>query len=156
MGVNASRTKVQYDVEPKVLLRNIKDGAETPSGSSVWEAGVTLDELRKAYWHNNEIPAGTFQIAVNVTAVNLSTNVYDIVLQVDDVVGFNNNPVAVGSVRVTGPGTYYIDVDAQTIPLVDPDKDGTGKYLRVGVTESGTPSSPSITYGAWIAKDLGL
>lgn len=155
MGVMASRTKYLNDTASAVVLRNIADGAEAPSGSSVYETAISLNELRAAYWDNYEIPGGVIAVQINVTAVTLSTNVYTITLRVDDVVAMNNNPVVVATLAVSAVGTYELYVDADKIGLIDSDHSGLGKWLQVGVTESGTPASPSITYGAVIVKDLG-
>lgn len=154
MGVNASRVKYLIDAAASVKLRDVADGAETPSGSSVWEAAVSLNELRDAFWDNKEIPNGVFVVEINVTALTLSTNSYKIGLRVDDVAAQNNNPVVIQEIPIPKVGVYHMMVDSKDIPNFDADNDGTGKWLAIGVTEDGTPSSPSITYGAFIAKKL--
>lgn len=154
MGVNASRVKYLIDAAAAVTLRDIADGAETPSGSSVWETAKSLNELRTAFWDNKEIPGGTFVVEINVTAVTLSTNVYKIGLRVDDVVAQNNNPVVIQEIPIKGVGVYHMIVNSKDIPNFDSDSDGTGKWLAIGVTESGTPATPSITYGASIVKKI--
>jgi hypothetical protein len=152
MGVNASRVKYMVDAAAAVVLRDIADGAEAPSGSSIWEAAKSLNELREAYWHDKEIPNGVFAIEIEVTAVTLSTNSYKIGLRVDDVEAQNNNPVVIQEIPIKGVGVYHMYVDSKDIPNFDPDSDGTGKWIAVGVTENGTPASPSITYGARMVK----
>lgn len=154
MGVNASRVKYHVDKAAAVTLRDIADGAETPSGSTVWEAAKSLNELRDAYWHDKEIPHGVFVVEIEVTAVTLSTNVYTMHLRVDDVEAQNNNPVTIQSIPIKGVGVYHMYVDSKDIPNFDSDVDGTGKWIAVGVQESGTPASPSITYGARIVKSV--
>lgn len=154
MGVNASRVKFLMDAAAAVTLRDITDGAEAPSGSTVWEPAVSLNELRTAYWHNYEIPHGVFVVVAHVTALNLSTNDYTLKLRVDDVAAQNNNPVEIAAYPITAAGVYNFYVDSKTAAKLDPDVDGTGKFLAIGVQESGTPDSPSITYGAWIAKNV--
>lgn len=152
MGVNASRVKYLKDVAAAVTLRDVADGAEAPSGSSVWETAVSLNELNTAYWHNYEIPNGVFVVEVEVTAINASTNVYTLSLRVDDVLAQNNSPVTIASMVVSATGVYHFYIDSKDIPQLDTDHSSAGKFIAIGVTESGTPSSPSITYGAYMAK----
>jgi hypothetical protein len=152
MGANASRVKYHVDVADAVVLRDVADGAEAPSGSSIYEAAVSLNELRTAYWHDKEIPHGVFAVEIEVTAVTLSTNVYTMHLRVDDVEAQNNSPVIIQSIPIKGTGVYHMYVDSKDIPNFDSDVDGTGKWLAIGVQESGTPASPSITYGARMVK----
>lgn len=152
MGVNASRAKYLKDVAVAVTLRDVADGAEAPSGSTVWETAKTLNELCNAYWHDNEIPNGVFVVEVNVTALNASTNVYTLHLRVDDVVAQNDSPKTIASMVVGAVGVYHFYVDSKDIPRLDTDNSSLGKFIAIGVQESGTPSSPSITYGAYMAK----
>jgi hypothetical protein len=152
MGVNASRVKYLKDVAAAVTLRNVADGAEAPSGASVWETAVSLGELNTAYWHGDEIPHGTFVVEVNVTAINVSTNVYHIELRVDDVLAQNDTPVVIASMPVKATGVYHFVIDSKDIPQLDPETSSQGKFIAIGVTESGTPDAPSITYGAYMAK----
>lgn len=152
MGVNASRVKYLKDVAAAVTLRDVADGAEAPSGSSVWETAKSLNELNAAYWHGDEIPHGVFVIEVAVTAINVATNIYNIELRVDDVVAQNDSPIIIASMPVKAVGVYHFYVDSKDIPLLDPETSAQGKFIAIGVRESGTPSAPSITYGAYMAK----
>lgn len=148
MGVTASRVKEQFDAASSVTLRNVSSGAVT---STTTETGITLNELRTAYWHNYEVPNGVMEIAVHVTALDTTSGdeTYTISLLVDDVTGLNNSPVAIDAFPVTATGVYTRYINSADIPNLDSDHNGTGKYLAVKATLAGT--TPSITYGAWIA-----
>lgn len=151
MAVNASKGRFQYDVDAAVLLRDVADGAET---STATETAIDLDELRAAYWHDKEIPHGVMAVVINVTALDLADTdeTYVISLLVDDVVGLNDSPFTICSYAITQVGTYTMYVDSKSIPGLNPDVSGTSKWLGVRATLGGT--SPSITYGAWIAKSV--
>lgn len=151
MGVNASKVKYILDVDAGVTLRNVADGAETATAT---ETAVSLKELNKAYWHDNEIPHGVFAVAVHVTALDLanSDETYTLSLVVDDAPTLNDNSVVVASYPIRAPGFYTFHVDSQNIPVLDPDNSGDDKWLGIRATLGGT--SPSITYGAWIAKNI--
>lgn len=151
MAVNASKNRFLYDVDASILLRDIDDGAETATAT---ETAVSLDELDTAYWHNNEIPHGVFAVVVNVSAINLSTNTYALSLVVDDTSDLSDSPVTIATYNITTTGVYVFFVDSKTIPGLDSDSSGTDKWLAARVTVAGTPSSPSITYGAFIAKSV--
>ena len=152
MGVNASRVRFQLDVADAVTLRDIADGAEAVTAT---EASVSLDELRSAYWHDKEIPHGMIAVQVHVTALeDGSDETYKLELLVDDVAAMNNNPVAVATLPITATGMYTMMVDSKSIPGLDPDVDGTGKYLAIKATLTASEGSPSITYGAWLARSV--
>lgn len=151
MGVNASKVKYQLDVDAGVTLRNIADGAES---STATEASVSLKELDNAYWHSNEIPHGVFAVAVHVSELDVAgTNAYVLSLLVDDAPTMNDSPVTIASYTITAPGFYTFFVDSKNIPVLDPDTSGTDKWLAIRATLSGD-STPEITYGAWIAKNV--
>jgi hypothetical protein len=152
MAVNASKVKSILDVADAVTLRDITDGAETATAT---ETAVSLNELRDAYWHGREIPAGKIVVGVHISALNLSTNTYVLALMVDDVLAMNNSPVAVASMPVVAAGYYEFVVDAATIAAIDTDDtDDAGRFMAIRCTVAGVADSPSITYGAWIAKSL--
>lgn len=151
MAVNASRNRFLLDVDAGVMLRDIDDGAET---STATEAAVSLGELDEAYWHSNEIPHGCFAISVNVTALDTADTdeTYVISLQVDDTAAHSDTPVTIAAYTITQTGVYTFVVDSKSIPGLDADSSGTDKWLAVKATLGGT--TPSITYGAHIAKSI--
>jgi hypothetical protein len=144
----ASKVSALLDVAAGVTLRDAADGAETASAT---ETGVLLNELTTAYWHNNEIPHGEFEVVVHVSALNLSTNTYVIAIQIDDTVDMSNAPVTVASFSVAATGAYKFVLDSKTLEALNTDPD---KYIAADLVVAGTPDSPSITYGAWIAKNV--
>lgn len=153
MGVNASKARWMVDAATAVTLRNASDGAETATAT---ETAISLNELDGAYWQDgNEIPHGVFVVAVHVSALDKTNGdeTYALSLVVDDVSAMNDTPVTIASYNVPSTGHYTFVVDSKTIPLLDSDTSGTDKYIAVKATLAGT--TPSITYGAWIAKSLG-
>lgn len=151
MGVNASKVKYQLDVDPSVTLRNAADGAETATAT---EAAISLKQLDTAYWHGKEIPNGNMVVVINVTALDKTTGdeTYQLSLLVDDTANLSDNPVAVASIPVNAIGTYNVIVDSKSIPVLDPDASGTDKWMAIRATLGGT--TPSISYGAWLAKSI--
>lgn len=151
MGVNASKVKYLLDVDAGVTLRNAADGAEVATAT---EAAVSLKELDSAYWHSNEIPHGVFAVAVHVSDIDIAgTNSYVLALLVDDTSDLSDSAVKVAEYVITSAGFYVFYVDSKTIPKLDPDSSGTDKWLGIRATLAGD-STPSITYGAWIAKNI--
>ena len=153
MGISASAVKYGFDVDAAVVLRDITDGAET---STATETAVSLGLLDHAYWHNNEVPHGTIAIGVHVTACDDgdADETYSIELLVDDVVGLNDTPTVVGTLAVPRgtTGFFTMLVDSRTIENLVSDNSGTDLWMGIRATLAGT--SPSLTYGAWIAKSL--
>lgn len=154
MSVKSSRTKYLLDTAAAVTLRDIDDGAET---STATETAVSLNELDTAYWHDgNEIPYQVIVVQFNITACESTDGdeTYTLSILVDDTSDLSNNPVTVWTLAVprgtTGAFTAY--VNAADIPLVDTDTSGTDKWIAVKATLAGT--TPSITYGASMVKNL--
>lgn len=150
----ASRVKRGFDVAAEVLLRDIADGTELVTAI---ETSVSLSQLKSAFWHNNEIPHGTFTVSIHVTATDATTGneTYVLDVLVDDVAAMNDSPVSIGSItldRTKGPAYYEINVDSKTIENLDLDNDGVDKFIAIRATLGGT--TPIITYGAWISKFL--
>jgi len=152
MAANASKVRALMDTATAVTLRDITDGAETATAD---ETAISLSELNAAYWHNDEIPHGMFKVEVNVSAINLSTNTFALALEVDDTLAMSDSPVTIASYNITATGHYVFLVDSKTIPGLDSDSSGTDKWIRIGLTVAGTPDSPTITYGAWISRNVG-
>jgi hypothetical protein len=140
-----SKVRHLIDAAANVTLRDISDGAET--GASVYETAIDLEILDGAYWHNDEIPQQTFAAVIEVTALDVTDGdgTYVINLQVDSVVGFGDSPVIVASLTVPSVGVYVVNLDGPTIRALD----ANAAFLRVGVVTDET--TPSITYGAWLA-----
>jgi len=149
-----SRVSMQYDGAANVLLRNVADGAET---STATETAVPLNMLDAAYWQsgNKEVPHGKFEIGVHVTALDKTTGdeTYTLALLVDDVAAMNDTPAVVHQFAVTATGFYKFLLDSKTITDLMADKSGTDMWLAIRATLDGT--TPSITYGAWIGKNVG-
>ena len=152
MGANASKVRAHMDTAAAVTLRDITDSPRTATAT---ETAISLSELNTAYWHNDEIPHGMFKVEVNVSAINLSTNTYAISLQVDDTLAQSDSPVTIASYNITTTGHYVFLVDSKSIPGLDSDSSGTDKWIAVTTTIAGTPDSPTITYGAWISRNVG-
>lgn len=151
MGVNASRVRFQVDAAASVVLRDIDDG---PITTTKIEKAVSLNELRSAYWHNKEIPHGVIAVPIHVTALDMANEdeTYKLDLLVDDVSTMDDSPVSVASLVVTEPGIYTMYVDSKMIPEIDKDAGGGDKFLAIKATLDGT--TPSLTYGAWMARSV--
>lgn len=154
MGANASRVRRHFDKATEVTLR--AEGGADITADAV-QVAVSLNELRSAYWHSKEIPHGKFVIGINVTKADAGgTNAYAIQALVDDVVGMNDSPVAVDAMPIAPSqlGYYEIVVDSKSIPQLDADVTGTGKWLALKALVSGN-GTPKLNFHAWIAKTLG-
>jgi hypothetical protein len=151
MAANASKVRAQYDTDTGVILR----AEGTVSTSTEVDTAVSLAELDGAYWHDGEIPHGMFKVEVNVEAINLSTNTYVVSLQVDDTLAQSDSPSTIGAYTVTTVGHYTFLVDSKSIPGLDPVTVGLDKWIAIKTTIAGTPDSPSITYNAWISRNVG-
>jgi hypothetical protein len=150
MGVKASRGKYTVDKDASVVLRDIADGAEVATAT---EAAVSLKQLVSASWHNKEIPHGDFVVAVDVSAGTFGGgHSYVLSLQVDDVEAQNDSPVTVASYTIPAVGAYNFVLDSKVIEALDPDNSSPGKWLAIKLTASG--DTPSLTYGAFIAKSI--
>lgn len=151
MGVNQSRVRAIYDADAAVLLRDVADGAET---STATETAVSLNELDTAFWQDgNEIPYGLIEVGVHITAIDRTTGdeTYTFDLIVDDTSNMSDTPKVVASLTgITTAGFYTMYVDSKNIPLIDSDTSGTDKWIAIKATLGGT--TPSVTYGAWMAK----
>lgn len=154
MGVNSSRARKMFETAAAATLRNVTDGAET---STATETAVSLNELDTAYWHDGkEIPYSNIVVGIHVTASDFTTGneTYSLTIQVDDTSDHSNSPVTVWTQAVVGGFTGYIEavIPAANIPLLDTDSSGTDKWIAIKATLAG--DTPSITYGAWMAKDV--
>jgi hypothetical protein len=121
--------------DKQLELRNVADGAETATAS---EAGIAFAARM----------AGDFKAIVYVSDVTLGgspANTYLLTVETDSVAAFNNSPVEVGRVTVTGKGVYEIPLSGAAVEQRDPD----AAAIRVTATLAG--SSKSITYGAYLA-----
>lgn len=149
MPANSSRSKFLIDVDPNVVLKT--PGTVT---STTIETSVPLNELDDAYWQDGEIPKSNIRAVVHVTAMDRTTadETYVLDLIVDDASAQNDSPVVIASLTLTGKpvGVYEILADPDNIPKLDADTSGSEKYLAIRATLGGT--TPSITYGAWLAK----
>lgn len=156
MGVNNSRVRKLIDTASAVTLRNVTDGAET---STATETAVSLNELDTAYWHDGtDIPYGNIVVGIHVTACDAGSTdeTYVLTIQVDDTSDHSNSPVTVWTQTLTRGFTGYIEavIPAKNIPLMDTDSSGTDKWIAIKATLGGT--TPSITYGAWMAFDAAF
>lgn len=151
MGVNSSRVRSQLDTDASVTLR-ATGGSDITSDTIA--TPVTLNELRTAFWHGKEIPAGLLALNVIVTKADTGgTNAYAIGVVVDDVVAMNDSPVEIAKYTLT-PGTlghYKFVIDAKMIPKLDVDVSGTGKYIATKGYASGN-GTPKLNYYAWLSK----
>lgn len=152
MGITSSRVNEIIDLDDAVTLRDATDGAETATAT---ETAVSLQELDSAYWHNGEIPHGVFKVVFHVTAVDRTTGdeTYTLSLVVDDTADMSDTPATVAALAITAAGVYTMFVDSKNIPQVNADSSGADKWIAAKATLAGT--TPSITYGAWIARTRG-
>lgn len=143
-----SKVRHAVDVEPKVLLRADDAGAITASASG---AGVSLDVLDTAYWHNGEIPFQQAAVVVWVKSIDTSTDeTYEIQIQVDSDQPFaGGNATVVAQLAVDAPGVYVINLDGPTIKALRDD----AKFIRSSAVLDGT--TPSLDYAAWIVPAVG-
>lgn len=129
-----------FDTETAVTLRDVTDGAETASAA---EVGVAFDPDNYDY----------VVVAINVTAIDSADADETYVLTVEsDTAAAETNNVAqatLPNIRAIGTGMYQVVLHAGTIKKLDSD----AAYLRVKATLGGT--TPSITYGAWLAPVKG-
>lgn len=114
-------------------LRDIAAGPKTETAS---ETGIGFDARM----------AGDFKAIVYVAARS-ATGACTISVQTDADAAFNGTPVTVGSVTVAAnaKGVFEILLPAMQIAKLDPDAGA----IRVTATLSG--STPSVTYGAYLA-----
>jgi hypothetical protein len=151
--IKASAVKYGFDVDASVTLRDIADGAET---ATALETPVNLNLLDAAYWQTNTLPYNTLMVVVHVTANDFTTMDETVVLtlEVDDDAALADTPTVVSTLTLSGglTGVFYMPVDARTIEGLVSDWSGDVAYMGIRATLGGT--TPSVTYGAWIAKDI--
>lgn len=143
-----SKVRHAVDVEPKVLLRAESAGAITASAN---EAGLSLDTLDTAFWHNGEIPFQTATVVVWVNSIVATTDEeYEVQLSVDSDQAFSGGDATViARLAVEAPGVFAIPLDGPTIKALRDD----AKYIRIGAVLDGT--APSLDYAAWIVPSVG-
>ena len=152
--IKASAVKYGFDVDPSVTLRDIADGAET---ATALETPINLNLLDAAYWQTDTLPYNTLMVVVHVTDTAVGTAAtYDLTIEVDDTTDLSDTPTVVASLSI--PNTidagvvYYLPIDARTIENLVSDFSGNILYMGARVTLGG--SGGSITYGAWLAKNI--
>lgn len=140
-----THTRVPFDAEPSVTLRNGKDAAETASAS---EAGIALKDVHYLGW---DLKHQSFQDALAVVAVTsvvvAGGETYAVSVEVDDDNSFGA-PYKVAEVTVTEVGQYDLHLSAANIERNKPD----AKFMRVTLAAAG--AGASIEYYAWIGKEL--
>ena len=152
MAANASKVRTQMDTAAGVTLRDITD---TPETATALETGVSLGELDAAYWHGGEIPHGVFLVTIHVSAIDqTSDETYVLNILVDDVSTLDDTPTTIASYTLTDldPGVFVMAIDSKTIPLLDTESSGSDKFIGIQAVLAGT--TPSITYGAWIGRNV--
>lgn len=151
--IKASAVKYGFDVDSGVTLRDIDDGAET---STALETPVNLKLLDAAYWQENVLPWNTLMCVVHITACDDADGdeTYSLTFEVDDTTDLSDTPTVVATLAIPRgtTGVFYVPIDARTIEGLVSDWSGNIAYLGVRATLGGM--SPSITYGAWIAKSV--
>jgi hypothetical protein len=140
--IGASRVTRLLDAAELVLLRDVRDGAETVSSR---QQPVKLPNLQRAYWTGAAAQDDRFSVALHVSDMNADAVGSVISINIDDTPDHSNAPVAVASCVIGGPGGYTLAVDHQALTG---NKD---RWINVSVSLPNA-GSPSITYGAWIAK----
>src|SRR5256885_615549 len=118
MAVNPSRTKLAFDKSALTLLRD-PAAAAINTATTTSETGISLKELRSAYWHNFEIPHGVMRVGVVVMTYTGGTATLNI--QVDDTANFSDSPVTIASFVLPSAvvGFYEFDIDSKSIPQLD-------------------------------------
>lgn len=154
MGVNASRVTQILDTLAAVTLRAVGSAAVTATGTNT---AISLNELRTAWWSNYEIPHGKMVVAIVISAcvADDADETYVLSLLVDDTSGLSDSPVTIDSFTVPRGTTGFFTriIDCKDIPALDSDHSGLGKWIGLKHTLGGT--TPSLTYGAWLARSLG-
>jgi len=127
-----------HQFDALTVLRDIDDGAETATAD---ETGI-LFPVRFS---------GLFEVVINITAIDAASGneTYVLVVDVDSLAAFSDAPVEVARKTVDKATAMPAEV---RIPLASDDiarLDSNAAAIRVGLEAGGT--TPSITYGAWIA-----
>lgn len=149
MTVNPTRARALYDADSSVTLRS----STSAITSTTTDTAISLNELDTAYWHDgNEIPYGLIEVAVAVTAIDVSSGdeTYTIELLVDDTSNMSDTPRVVSTRAIRSTGFYTMYIESKDIPLLDSDTSGTDKWMAIRATLAGT--TPSLTYTAWLSK----
>lgn len=151
MTINASRVRQMIDADASVTLK--ASGTVT---ATTTETAISLKELATAWWHDGtEIPHGTFEVGINVSALDKTTGdeTYVVSLQVDDVLAQNDSRVTIATYTIPATGYYRMLVDSKSLPKLNTDNSGLAQFLAVKATLAGT--TPSITYDVRIGRSLG-
>jgi hypothetical protein len=129
--------EMSIQVFDKLLeLRNVADGAETSTAS---EAGVAM-QVRF-------LPVCDWVIHVTALDAASADETYVFTLEVSDASGGTYTAIASHTwPRGHGAGTMHIPINGDMASFQDTDSD----WIRVTATLGGT--SPSITYGSYLAK----
>lgn len=157
MPANPSRTKLPFDVSAATLLRSPNTFAPLVGNSTL--TGISLSELRTAYWSNFEIPHGVMRVGVVVQSIFLTgVDTYALSLVVDDLAAMSDAPVTVaGPWNILTNGYYEFDVDSKSIPQLHTVHTGPGKFMAVksavtganiaitGVVIAGAPGRARVT-----------
>ncbi len=134
LGENMNRGRKAFD---KLLeLRDVDAGAITSTASTT---GLRFP-IRKYKG---------LCVMVHVTAIDATSNdeTYVLTVEVSDTVNGTYTPIAaLPNIRDAGTGIYTIPISGETAQQLDDDS----AFVRVTATLGGT--TPSLTYGAYIAQ----
>lgn len=136
-----SKFKYMFDAAPASTLI-AKDGvAKTASFNST----VKVLDVVDGHWNTNELADQTFAIAVNVTALDRTSNDETYVLELEFGDADFSPAQKTHRIAVSAPGQYVFLVDADTVRAAVAAAD----RFRIAATLAGT--TPSITLHAWMA-----
>jgi hypothetical protein len=145
--INSSRVRAMVDVDPASTLKAQGSAAVT---ATTQETAISLNRLSAAYWNSRDPSAGLFSIAVNVSALDLTSGdeVYTFQIVADDVLAMNHLPVNLVTASLRSTGFHVFEVDSKTADLLGLSTINPGAYIAAKMTVAGT--TPSITYSAWL------
>jgi len=144
-----ARSEVNYTYDADTAF-------QAPGSAPVIASGeigtVALDKMVNAREgdQKNKLGAEFYDVVIVVTDLDVAeadeTYVFDVEIQAAG----GGNAVVAGSVAVVGTGQYVIKLDGHTMEKLSADREELALNLTVGGT------TPSATFGAWLAYGSGL
>jgi hypothetical protein len=140
-----TRSRVPFDAEPAITLRNGKDAAETASAA---ETPLAIKTSAYIGWDGTHQAFQDALVVIAATAVEVAGGeTYTVAIEVDDDAAFGA-PYKVGEVAIAKEGQYEVHMSARNIEANKPN----ARFVRANLTAAG--GAPSIEYYAWVGKEL--